>query len=228
MLNLTALKNTLFPLQCLNCQKASAKAICPSCFNQLPWLRDGCYICGNAITGKPASKNICGKCLTTPPFFDHTIAALRYQEPISHLLTQLKFSEKLNNVSILSNLLLAKVNQEALPDLILPVPLHKKRIQHRGFNQALEISKKLSKQLNIPVDTTAIKRVKNTTPQSSLPAKHRQKNIKNAFELIQPIKAKHIAIVDDIVTTGNTVNELARMIKKQQDCYIEVWCVART
>ena len=213
----------LLPKLCLLCQRYAENYFCSQCRLELPQLKPGCYVCGNE------GPSLCGRCLASPPYFDRTTAAIKYADPITNLITQFKFNEKLNYLTGLSHLLLEKIkSRPQLPELLIPVPLHKNRIKHRGFNQALLLAKKIGKELNIPVDYSSIKRIKNTTPQSQLPAKQRDKNIRGAFAATQLIPAKHIALVDDVITTGNTVNELARTIKQQQDCYIEVWALART
>lgn len=114
-----------------------------------------------------------------------------------------------------------------MPECIIPVPLHRRRLRQRGFNQALEIAKPLAKKLQLPVDFKTCIRTKHTRPQSELSAKKRQQNIKNAFTLKKPITAKHVAIVDDVMTTGNTVTELSALLRNNGVTTIEIWCCAR-
>jgi len=174
---------------------------------------------------------LCGHCLKVKPYFDETIVPFHYQSPISNLITELKFKRKLYNSVVLGVLLakhLKKQKNLEQPDLIMPVPLHKKRLRERGFNQALEIARLVSKHLQIPLDYQSCVRVRHTTAQASIHAKERKHNIKNAFEVIKPLRAKHIAIIDDVMTTGSTTNEIARVLKKAGVNKVSIWCCART
>jgi len=113
------------------------------------------------------------------------------------------------------------------PDLILPVPLHKARYRERGFNQAIEIARTVAKEMQIPLDLTSCRRHRDTPHQTQLPAKKRHKNLKNAFSIIKPIHARHIAILDDVMTTGSTAHELACVLKKAGANRVDVWVCAR-
>ncbi len=160
------------------------------------------------------------------------ITPFDYQFPISHMITQLKFEGKLIYAKLLGQLLAKKIllhyQSRSLPHLIIPVPLHKKRLQERGFNQALEVAKTVSKILNIPINATNCIRKKHTAAQSSLNAASRKENIKHSFELIRPLTSSHIAILDDVITTGETVSELANTILKSSTAIIDFWCCAHT
>jgi len=113
------------------------------------------------------------------------------------------------------------------PELILPVPLYKSRYRERGFNQAIEIARTVGKELQIPLDITSCRRHRDTPHQTQLPAQKRRKNLKNAFSVIKPIHARHIAILDDVMTTGSTVHELAYVLKKAGASRVDVWVCAR-
>jgi ComF family protein len=111
--------------------------------------------------------------------------------------------------------------------LIVPVPLHKTRYRERGFNQAIEIARTVAKEMQIPLDLTSCRRNRDTPHQTQLPAKKRRKNLKNAFSIIKPIHARHIAILDDVMTTGSTTHELAYALKKAGASRVDVWVCAR-
>lgn len=113
------------------------------------------------------------------------------------------------------------------PDLILPVPLHKARYRSRGFNQSIEIARTVAKEMQIPLDLTSCRRHRNTPHQTQLAAKKRFKNLKNAFSIAKPIHALHIAILDDVMTTGSTAHELAYVLKKAGASRVDVWVCAR-
>jgi Predicted amidophosphoribosyltransferases len=114
-----------------------------------------------------------------------------------------------------------------LPEIIIPVPLHPQRFRERGFNQSIEIAKSLSRHLNIPIDTQSCIRKRNTLHQIDLPARQRQSNMKQAFKVKQPMKARHIAILDDVMTTGSTVNELAKVLKQSGVNRVDIWVCGR-
>jgi ComF family protein len=145
-----------------------------------------------------------------------------------HLIAGLKFSANYKNARLLGVLLAEGLKQHPqLPDCIMPVPLHKARYRERGFNQSIEIARTVGKELQIPVDVLSCVRHRDTPHQTQLTAKQRRTNVKNAFTIIKPITAQHIAIVDDVMTTGSTVHELATVLKKAGAVQVDVWVCAR-
>jgi len=139
-----------------------------------------------------------------------------------------KFQRQLSLAPIFARAMLEKIEIAASRcEGLLPVPLHSLRLRQRGFNQALELAKPLAKTCQKPILHKSIKRKRNTETQSDLSARQRVKNLKNAFECAEPLKYKSIAIIDDVMTTGSTVNELAKVLKLNGVEYVEVWCVAR-
>ncbi len=171
---------------------------------------------------------LCRKCISSPPAFDETIAPFIYQGEIRHLITNLKYGTQTKNARLLGLLLANHLKENAeRPDLIIPVPLHKTRYRERGFNQTIEIASIISKTLNIPLDLSGCIRIENTPHQVALNAQQRQLNIKNAFSIISPIRAQHIAIIDDVLTTGSTVNELANSLKQVGVIRIDIWTCAK-
>lgn len=144
------------------------------------------------------------------------------------MIGNLKFGANYKNARLLGMLLVGHLRQTAeLPDLILPVPLHLSRYRQRGFNQAIEIGRTVAKELKIPLDLTSCKRHRDTPHQTQLSAKKRRKNLKNAFSVIKPIHARHIAILDDVMTTGSTAHELAYVLKEASASRVDVWVCAR-
>jgi ComF family protein len=165
-----------------------------------------------------------------PPIYDSCYAMFYYVPPIDYLITACKFRHKLNYTKLLG-LLLAKfltARLTDLPELIIPVPLHKQRLAERGYNQALEIARPISHALHIPLDYSCCRRTRATQAQTELTLQARHKNVKNAFAIQREITAKRIAIVDDVMTTGSTVAELAKALKCYGVQHIQVWCCART
>jgi len=166
----------------------------------------------------------------SPPF-DRSFALFPYEAPIVQFIIQLKFCANLPVARLFSELLLERITtawykSSPLPDLILPIPLHRQRLSERGFNQALEIAKPIAKKLKLPIDS-GIKRIKPTAAQSGLSATGRKRNIKSAFKSTRDYRGQTIALIDDVVTTGSTVTECSKLLKQRGANAIHVWCVAR-
>ena len=222
----------LLPSRCAACsaprtvRAENEFGLCHQCFTSLPILQNGCTTCSSPLeTSNPL---VCGRCQQNPPSYDHTIAPFLYKEPINHLITGLKFNAKLAHARILAELFVDTLNDKDMPKLIIPMPLHTKRLRTRGFNQSLEIARQISQKTGIPLETKYCIRTRDTAPQSTLPTKEKKGNVKNAFAISKPVKAKHIAIVDDVMTSGHTVNELARTLKSSGVNRVDVWVIART
>lgn len=211
---------------CLLCGSLSRDGLCcAACNAELPRLSDAhCPTCAlPTLNG-----DICGRCLQHPPAFDHAAAAFSYSFPIDRLIKALKFNEHLILVDFLADELASRVTNK--PDRIIALPLHPTRLRERGFNQSQLLAVRISKRLSIPLLTEACQRVRDTPPQSSLPWKERDKNMRGAFTLSSDadILDRHIAIVDDVMTTGASLGELAHTLKKAGARTVSVWVVART
>lgn len=162
------------------------------------------------------------------PDIHQTIAAYRFDAPLRTLLHEFKYREGLYLGSFFAAMIRQTLPNEALStECLLPVPMHAKRLRQRGFNQAAELTKHLAKSLALPYRLMHCKKIINTAPQASLNAKERQKNLRHVFEA-KPLPYRHITLVDDLITTGSTVNELARTLKKQGVERVDVWCCAKT
>ncbi len=171
---------------------------------------------------------LCGRCLKSTPGFDETHAPFRYDQSMRFLITQLKFHRSYKNARLLGNLLAQHIAEMSeLPECIIPVPLHSNRYFERSFNQSIEIARHVSKQLAIPLDLTSCVRSRDTRHQISLPAKKRRNNMKRAFSVIKPLRYRHIAIIDDVMTTGATVSDLALALKQHGTARVDVWICAR-
>ena len=205
---------------------------CSACLHDLPRLQHSCHQCGchiNAGTEHTldTSPLRCGPCLTQPPSFDRVIAAFAYADPIRQLMARFKYQRQLATGDVIAQVLRSRLPVPAQVEAIIPVPLHPRRLRQRGFNQALELSRPLARALDLPLLPHSVIRQKNTPPQSSLTRKQRRQNLKQAFSLKQAIPYASIAIVDDVMTTGSTVEALSTLLKQHGVEYIEVWCVAR-
>lgn len=220
--------NNIFPLVCVFCHERLQRGdICDKCRIDLPWIINACWHCGSRLSSE--SKQLCGSCVQDSILFSRTIVLFQYQFPIISLITKLKFQEKLSYAQTLGKLLSDRIKKEysVLPECILPVPLHKQRLKERGYNQALEIAKPIKKILGININNHAVMRIKNTKPQTLIPAKNRPSNLKDAFFVDTTFRSTHVAIVDDVITTANTIKEMGKALTNQGVKKIDVWCVAR-
>lgn len=238
------LLSSLFPSRCLLCQKtvkqethSVAIEICSECFQRLPQNKVNCSHCALPLPDDLSNNRLCGRCIKKPPVFDYAYSPLRYEDDVIRLMHQLKFGEKITYsrtfgemlFQLLSQKLLQGDNQLGLskPDCLLPVPLHHSRLRQRGFNQSIELARVISKRFNIPIEYDAVRRNRSTTSQMGLDAKARRKNIKGAFSVKHKLTAKHVLIIDDVMTTGSTVNELAKTLKRNGVKHVGVLSFAR-
>ena len=214
---------TLLPQDCFLCAASSGDSLlCPPCTASLPRLTtERCPICALPTPGS----SVCGACLKKAPHFDATLAVFRYAFPVDSLVQALKYAHRLAAAGFLGEAL-AQGSPAARPDLILPVPLSAERLAQRGFNQALEIARPLARTLGVPLETRHIHRRRDTSPQASLPWKERAKNIRQAFECDIDLTGKTVLLVDDVMTTGATLNELARTLKAPGATRVENWVLA--
>ena len=203
--------------------------LCCGCLDDLPFNRHACQRCALPLPDVVPKGSLCGQCQKQPPKFDRCYAPLRYAYPLDHLVSGLKFRSKLAHGNLLSRLVADHLMQQQceLPELIIPVPLHASRQRERGFNQALELARPLGKWFGLPIENSHVIRNRATSPQMGLDKQARRKNIRGAFELKRKLTARHVAIVDDVVTTGNTVNELATLLRRGGVERVDVWAVAR-
>jgi ComF family protein len=211
---------------CFFCLMKTKETWCKDC--EYDFIREvsRCFLCARKIF----HGRVCGKCLNHAPFYSSTEVLFNYEYPANELIKTFKFNKRPELAKVFAQLLINKLKEGNIlfPDVIVPVPLHKKRQRSRGYNQSLEIAKVISKQLGINLNSSLCSRIKNTDPQSSLPMKRRHKNVKNAFSIIENQTPKHIVIIDDVITTGSTINELARLFRKAGCERIDVWAIGRT
>jgi ComF family protein len=220
--------------RCCRCDDLAQRTLplCAACEAELPWLTQTCWRCAIPLAHHGSDIPICNACSQYPPPFARAHALFRYDTPIDDFLIQLKFHSGLLYASLLGTLLAhhlrAQQRTAAWPDCLIPVPLHRSRLQQRGFNQALEIARPVSKILQIPLNTHLCTRHKMTLAQSDLPEKQRQYNVRNAFSVNRTVPVKHVAIIDDAMTTGHTVTAITNVLLANGVEQVEVWCVART
>jgi ComF family protein len=233
------LLDLLFPRKCILCETKSHDdlELCCACRAELPIIKNNgkyCIKCGAildiTITN---SMQLCGTCIKNPPPFDRTIAIFHYQKPIDYLILKLKFNNNLSCAALLGDLmakhLLAHYSQQKLPqpEVIIPIPLHSQRLKERGFNQAVELARPIAKALHIPIDKYSFIRTKNTEAQSLLKTKERQQNVTQAFAIKKATDYRCVAVIDDVITTGNTAREFCNILRKTGIIKIDLWSAAR-
>ncbi len=220
-------RSSVYPSRCVLCGQPGndGRDLCSGCLSDLPSNLHPCRRCATSLTD---GATVCGPCQRTPPPFEQSVIPFRYAPPLDYLLQQLKFHQQLHLAPLLAGLLAETIAARGipLPDLILPVPLHRTRLRERGYNQALELAKPLSRELSLPLSITGIRRPRATPAQTSLQGKERRKNLRDAFAVTGKLPA-HVAILDDVVTTGATVTELTRTLKKSGVERVEIWAVAK-
>lgn len=219
---------SLYPRRCVLCGEPghSERDLCHACLADLPWNRLACRCCGAPLQTPEA---ICGPCQRRPPPYALSQIPFRYESPLNALLPQLKFQHKLHLAPLFADLLAEMVSarSEPLPQALLPVPLHAGRLKERGYNQALEIARPLSRQLGVPLALQLCTRQRHTPAQTTLTGAERRRNLRGAFVVRAGEVPQHVAIVDDVVTTGATVEELARTLRRAGVETVEVWACAR-
>ena len=219
---------------CLLCDEAAdaAMAICTNCEAELPWLGGHCQRCALPLPDRGLT---CGHCLKNPPGFNRVEAPWRYAFPVDSLITRFKHQAKWPMGRLLGELLsqhLLHAFDEGLPrpDLLLPVPLAERRQRQRGFNQATMLAQWLSAALQLPWQDAWLQRVIDTPAQQQLDAATRKRNLRRAFALAPQsrVAGLHLALVDDVLTTGATAESLARLLRKAGAARVDVYCLART
>lgn len=233
--------NTLENIKCpVGANSAiNSPLLCHYCHQRLPISRHCCFSCGlpmmsmsgeNLVASPVNSATTCGECLKNSPPYDRVISAFHYEPPVSDFITQLKYSAQFPLLPILSEYLIQKIQSSydtsTLPRLIVATPLHPKKLVSRGFNQSRLIANKVGKVLNIKVLDKGVERIKQTEAQSGLDSVERKKNMQNAF-LVQAGLPEHVAVIDDVVTTGMTATELSKQLLKHGAKRVDIWCLAR-
>ncbi|MDY0390070.1 MAG: ComF family protein [Desulfobulbus oligotrophicus] len=229
------LNDLLFPPLCLGCQQRLGSShpplLCPECSKKLIFIRSPlCSLCGTPFP--KGADHLCGDCLAGRYSFDLARSLCQYCPPISDLILALKFHGRLTGIATFRTLL----DQSALfeifttPDIILPVPLHKKRLRQRGFNQAQLITSGCFLQWRKKIVLNLLTRHRPTTPQAVLSGSKRRRNVHNVFSLSRPdlVAGARVLLVDDVYTTGSTINACSKILRKAGAERIEVFTLARS
>jgi ComF family protein len=218
----------VYPARCPLCgaRNRDTTGLCSGCLAKLPRHDLACPRCAS-----PAGdgSNPCGRCQRNPPAFHAALAPFSYRAPLDRLIVDLKFHHGLHLSRTLGRLLAdeLEIRQPDLPEAIVPIPLHASRLRERGYNQALEIAREVGTVLSLPVDFRSLVRTRATTAQTELPLAEREKNVRGAFACPHPLGWGHVALLDDVMTTGATVNEAAQSLIRAGVERVSVWAVAR-
>lgn len=218
------------PNRCLMCHQSislPSRGLCSAC------LRSGLYhqpICQGCGCSMQIQTKFCGQCTKSQPL--SVIAPCSYHQGLGRWIGAMKYQSQFAALPILSQALVCRVREMErlsllqLPQVLIPVPLHAKRLRKRGFNQAWLIANEIYKQLNIPIVTNAVERVVDTRSQAGLTGKQRRHNLLSAFRLADDLPYQRVALIDDVVTTGTTAKEIASLLEKRH-IHVQVWCLAR-
>jgi ComF family protein len=226
------LGRALWPTSCILCGGAGGEDIdlCGDCAADLSRNEPACGVCAEPLPGAGIETRVCGPCLRDPPPFRSSFVPFRYAYPLDHLVQGLKFRNELACGRVLGRLfascLLAR--GAPLPEAIVPVPLAMRRYRQRGYNQASELALSIRGVTGVAVRSDIAIRRRETAEQAGLDRKARRRNVTGAFAAVATLQARHIAILDDVVTTGSTARELAEILRGAGAQQIEVWAIART
>lgn len=213
----------LLPQECLLCGADAPEAqLCAACAGDLPPLPEArCPVCALPAPGG----GTCGGCLKAPPAFDATHAVWRYAFPVDKLVQALKYQHRLAIAGFFAERMLAGPHPAG--ELVIPLPLSAPRLKERGFNQAVEIARRLAGAIGLPLSLDDCRRSLDTVPQASLPWKERRRNVRHAFECRIDLGGRPVIVVDDVMTTGATLDEFARTLKRHGAGRVSNWVVAR-
>lgn len=220
------LNNMTPPAACILCGADSQhEALCLPCLTGLPWLPAlHCQSCAlPTLDG-----GLCGNCLNAQPHFESTHAAFLYHGVLAQLIPAAKFGARWSLLPALARLMQPALAQVSRPDLLIPLPLHPQRLKERGFNQALEIARPLARNMRIPLETGLLQRTRDTEHQARLSEKARHRNMRKAFVAQSDLSGQHIALIDDVMTTGASLDAAARALKQAGAMRVDCWVLART
>lgn len=224
---LMLLQRWLLPWRCLLCGDKGTDGVdlCVECVAELPRNASCCKRCALPL---PVTAAQCGQCQRKPPPWDAAWAPFRYAWPLDRLETRFKFGRDLAPGRALATLWQRESCPLTAPQLIIPVPLHRRRLRTRGYNQALELALPLSRALGIPCGRDVLRRIRHTEAQTGLDATERRRNLRAAFALRDGASLpSHVALLDDVFTTGTTLAECSRVLKQAGVAKVDVWALAR-
>jgi len=236
---------SIVPCRCKICHKINPELICQHCHSSLSRPVNACDCCGallkdTDIPGAQAARLLCGRCMTQPLPFQTTRFPYIYCSPLAELIQNYKYNQDLIVSAWFGQAMALTLSRDeyaiGLPDILIPVPLHISRLKQRGFNQSYLLARHISKQLDIPILKHGLVRQRATPKQAGLDQRARQQNLQGAFKLdpryaagsTEQLKGKHIVIVDDVITTGSTLHETAKVLSCVKPSRITLLTIAKT
>ncbi|MCY4011947.1 MAG: ComF family protein [Gammaproteobacteria bacterium] len=224
--------SNLFPGICVLCRRRSRRTIdlCPSCERAFTCNDQACHVCGAPLAASGGVR-VCGRCVATPPPWMRTLAPYTYAQPLTGVIEGLKSGNGLRQARILGALLSASAKAEyaatELPEALIPVPLTRRRLRQRGFNQAALLARSTARRLGLPSLSGHLVRIRNTPPQRSLPRNARLSNVRTAFAVKRPINYRRVALVDDVSTTGATAHAASTALLAGGAEEVHLWVAAK-
>lgn len=227
ILNISAGIKQILPAQpCVLCGSMSHDGLwCAPCDRAMPYL--DAALCPSCALPTPGGE-VCGRCLQHPPLFTRTTAVFAYSFPLDKLVQAMKYGERLALAGAFAEKLAHRADKNHRPDCVIPMPLHPAKLRKRGFNQSQLLAARVARKLGIELLPHACRRVRDTPSQSALPWKERKKNVRDAFCCDADLSGRRVALVDDVLTTGASLNALAEAAQKRGAVEISAWVVART
>jgi ComF family protein len=218
----------IFPPRCTFCDSFSRDPICSKCKDSVRFISPPfCNICGIPFRSEAVSNHTCGECMKKRRYFSWARGVLVYNDVSANAIQRFKYGRDTTYSKALGSIISSYPDLEGF-DVIIPVPLHVRRLRERGFNQSLLLAKEVGKRCRIPVDPFALKRIRWTEPQVNLSGKDRKINVKGAFKVHGDLKGKRVLLVDDVYTTGATVGECSKVLKKSGAKDVCILTLART
>jgi len=226
----------LLPPRCLLCGSSHILApdihLCAPCRDDLPLNAHACVQCAIPleVTASDRGEHRCGSCLISPPDYSRSWSPFIYAQPLEWMIQQLKFNARLHFAPLLSALMQQQLSEglrNTGAEVMIPLPLHKRRMKQRGFNQSQLLLKPLASALGLPVDNGCCRRIRHTEHQTGKNARQRKQNIRGAFVFDNQRQYRHVILFDDVVTTGSSVGEMCKVLKQGGVEKIDVWSLAR-
>lgn len=219
----------LLPPRCLHCQAPGLPGLdlCADCWQELPWNDVACPLCALPL---PHPAPACGVCIKRRPPVTRTLAPLRYEGCVAHLLPRFKFHHQLAAGRLLAASITHAIVDSAIAndmDLLLPMPLHPKRLAQRGYNQVVELARPLASSLSLPLRIDLLQRVRDTAPQTGLDARARRRNLRGAFIASSAVEGRRVLLLDDVITTGTSLREASRALLRAGTTEVRALAIAR-
>jgi ComF family protein len=221
----TNIVQSFLPQSCLLCgARARGTLLCPACASDLPPLPPArCPVCASPSAGD----TVCGACQRRPPAYARTEAARAFDHPLDALIRHFKYDGVVALSALFAELLADTLAPRQPVDLVLPMPLHPARLAQRGFNQAAEIARRLAPAIGLPWRADVCRRVRDTPPQAGLDLAQRRRNLRGAFVCDVDVSGLRIALLDDVMTSGSSLDELAQTVRRAGAVDVRAWVVAR-